>query len=243
MMITSRKPLALIPAFNESAAIGQVVGSLRAVAPELPIVVIDDGSTDGTGPVARAAGARVARLPFNMGYGVAVQTGYKYALRHGHDCVVQLDGDGQHETADVPALLDAITQGGADVALGSRFLAAGAYRPELLRRSGMRLFSWLAFLLGGRRFTDVTSGYQALSGEAMRFLAADRYPPDYPDADVLLMLERAGFEIREVPVRMYRKQGGRSMHAGLRPVYYAFKMLLSVSLTSLRREAFDRKGA
>ena len=243
MTTTTRKPLALIPAFNESAIIGQVVGRIRAVAPELPIVVVDDGSTDGTGAIARTAGARVVRLPFNMGYGVAVQTGYKYALRHGHDCVVQLDGDGQHEPADVPALLDAIARSGADVALGSRFLGEGGYRPEPMRWIGMRLFSWLAFLLGGRRFTDVTSGFQAVSREAMRFLGADRYPADYPDADVLLMLERAGFGIVEVPVRMYRKQGGRSMHAGLRPVYYAFKMLLSVSLTSLRREAFDRKRA
>jgi len=243
MTTTTRKPLALIPAFNESATIGQLVGRVRAVAPELPIVVIDDGSTDGTGAIAHAAGARVVRLPFNLGYGVAMQTGYKYALRRGHDCVVQLDGDGQHEPADVPALLDAIVQGGADVALGSRFLAEDAYRPEPLRRLGMRLFAWLAFLLGGSRFTDVTSGFQALSCEAVRFLAADRYPPDYPDADVLLMLARAGFRIREVPVRMYRKQGGRSMHSGLRPVYYVFKMLLSVSLTSLRREALDRKGA
>jgi glycosyltransferase involved in cell wall biosynthesis len=243
MTTTARTSLALIPAFNESATIGQVVRGVRAVAPELPIVVIDDGSTDGTGAIARAAGASVVRLPFNMGYGVAVQTGYKYALRRGCDCVVQLDGDGQHEPADLPALVDAIVRGGADVALGSRFLGGGSYRPGPLRRLGMRLFSWLALLLGGRRFTDVTSGFQALSGEAMRFLAADRYPPDYPDADVLLMLDRSGFEIREIPVRMYRKPCGRSMHAGLRPVYYAFKMLLSVSLTSIRREAFDRRGS
>jgi glycosyltransferase involved in cell wall biosynthesis len=243
MTAATPNPLVLIPAFNESATIGLVVRGVRAAAPGLPVVVVDDGSTDGTATIARAAGARVVRLPFNMGYGVAVQTGYKYALRHDHDCVVQLDGDGQHEPADVQPLVEAVVRGGADVALGSRFLGRDAYRPEPLRRVGMRLFSWLALLLGGRQFTDVTSGFQALSADAMRFLAADRYPPDYPDADVLLMLDRAGFEIREVAVRMYRKHGGRSMHAGLRPVYYAFKMVLSVSLTPLRREAFERKGA
>jgi len=235
-------PIVLIPAFNEAAAIARVADAVRAAVPGLPVVVVDDGSTDGTAAFARAAGAGVVRLPFNMGYGVALQTGYKYALRHGHDCVVQLDGDGQHEPADIPALVAAIVGGGADVALGSRFLGNDDYRPKLMRRIGMQLFSRLAFLLGGSRLTDVTSGFQALSGEAVRFLAADRYPADYPDADVLLMLQRAGFRIREIPVRMYGRRGGRSMHSGLRPVYYAFKMLLSVSLTSLRREAFDRKG-
>lgn len=181
------------------------------------------------------------RLPFNMGYGVALQTGYKYALREGYDCVVQLDGDGQHEPADIPALLEVIRRGEADVALGSRFLGGTTYRTPINRWIGMRLFGLLAFTLTDVRFSDVTSGFQALSHDVLRFFTTERYPADYPDVDVLIMLKRAGFRIEEVPVRMYPKTAGRSMHSGLRPFYYIFKMLLSVLLTPLRREAFDRK--
>ncbi len=237
------RPLAVVPAFNEAAAIGRVLAGIRAAEPGLPVLVVDDGSIDETAAIARAAGAHVVHLPFNMGYGVALQTGYKYALRNGYDCVVQLDADGQHEPADITALLGVIARGEAAVALGSRFMGAAAYRAPLVRRLGMRLFATLAFMLTGVRFSDVTSGFQALTGDVMRFFTAERYPADYPDADVLVMLKRAGFGVVEVPVRMYVKTSARSMHAGLKPLYYVFKMLLSMCLAPLRREAVERKGA
>jgi glycosyltransferase involved in cell wall biosynthesis len=211
--------------------------------PEAAVLVVDDGSADDTATIARAAGVRVARLPFNLGAGVAAQTGYKLAVREGYDCVVQLDADGQHEPADIPLLLDVIARREADVAIGSRFLGGSGYRAGPLRRAGMGLFSLLAWLLTGVRFSDVTSGFRALGGDVVRFVATEWYPTDYADADVLITLRRAGFRLREVPVRMYARAGGRSMHAGLRPVYYVFKMLLSVALAPLRREAIDRKGS
>lgn len=235
------RSLVVIPAFNEAAGLGKVLDGIRAVDPSLPVVVVDDGSTDATENVARKGGAHVVRMPFNMGYGVALQTGYKYALREGYDSVVQLDGDGQHEPADIPALLEVIERGEAEVAIGSRFLGGNAYRSGIVRRMGSGLFSLLALGLTGARYSDVTSGFQALGRDVLRFFTAERYPVDYPDADVLIMLNRAGFRIKEVPVRMYSKKGGRSMHAGLRPIYYVFKMLLSVLLTPLRREVFERK--
>jgi glycosyltransferase involved in cell wall biosynthesis len=235
--LSAMRPLALLPAFNEAAVLAEVLERIRALDPRLPIVVVDDGSTDHTSEIARKAGARVVRLPFNMGYGVALQTGYKYALREGFDCVVQLDGDGQHEPADIPALLEAVKSGDADVALGSRFLGGGTYDPAPVRRIGMGLFRLLAFALTGIRFSDVTSGFQALNGKVLHFFTAERYPVDYPDADVLVMLTRSGFRIKEVPVRMYPRARAGSMHSGLRPFYYVFKMLLSVLLTPLRREA------
>lgn len=237
----ARRVIALIPAFNEAASIARVVSGVRGAA-DIDVLVIDDGSADDTAGLARAAGARVVRLPFNMGYGVALQTGYKYALRAGYEAIVQLDGDGQHEPADIPALVAPIAAGVADVALGSRFIGATAYRPEFRRRVGMRVFGALAWFLGGARFSDVTSGFQALHADVVRFFAADRYPRDYPDADVLMMLCGAGFRILEVPVRMYRKTSGASMHAGWKPVYYVFKMLLSMSLTAVRREPVERRG-
>jgi glycosyltransferase involved in cell wall biosynthesis len=237
------KPLVLVPALNEAARIGNVLAGVRAAVPDATVLVVDDGSSDETASVARAAGARVVRLPFNLGAGVAAQTGYKLAVREGYDCVVQLDADGQHEPADIPALLEVIARREADVAIGSRFLnGATAYRPGMLRRSGMGLFRWLAWLLTGVRFSDVTSGFRAFGGDVVHFVATEWYPTDYADADVLITLRRAGFRLREVPVRMYPRAGGRSMHAGLRPVYYVFKMLLSVALAPLRREPAARKG-
>jgi glycosyltransferase involved in cell wall biosynthesis len=239
-----KPPLVLIPAFNEAARIGRVLAGVRAAVPDATLLVVDDGSADDTTAVARAAGARVVRLPFNLGAGVAAQTGYKLAVREGYECVVQLDADGQHEPADIPALLAVIAHDEADVAIGSRFLdGANTYRPGLLRRVGMGLFRWLAWLLTGMRFSDVTSGFRALGGDVVRFVATEWYPTDYADADVLITLRRAGFRLREVPVRMYPRTGGLSMHAGLRPVYYVFKMLLSVALAPLRREPAERKGA
>ncbi len=235
------KPLVLIPAFNEAVAIRKVLDGIRAVDPGLPVIVVDDGSTDTTAAIARNAGARVLSLPFNIGYGAALQTGYKYALREGYDCVVQLDGDGQHEPADIPALLRVIERGEADLAIGSRFIGPSSYRPTLVRRLGMRLFSFLAFVLTGVRFSDVTSGFQALNRDLLRFFTTERYPADYPDADVLIMLKRAGVRVEEVPVRMYENGTARSMHSGLRPIYYTFKMLLSICLTRLRSEVFHRR--
>jgi glycosyltransferase involved in cell wall biosynthesis len=236
------RALVLLPAFNESARIGHVLGGIRAAAPAADVLVVDDGSADDTAAVARAAGARVVRLPFNLGAGVAAQTGYKFAVREGYDCVVQLDSDGQHEPADIPRLLAVLATGEADVAIGSRFLAGADYRAGTLRRAGMGLFGLLARLLTGVRFSDVTSGFRAFSRDVVRFVATEWYPTDYADADVLITLRRAGFRLKEVPVRMYPRAGGVSMHAGLRPVYYVFKMLLSVALAPLRHEAAERKG-
>jgi glycosyltransferase involved in cell wall biosynthesis len=237
------KTLVLVPAYNEAARIGRVLAAIRAAAPDADVLVVDDGSADATSAVAREAGARVARLPINLGYGVAVQTGYKLAVREGYACVVQLDADGQHEPADIPTLRAVIERGEADIAIGSRFLGAVTYRPGAFRRAGMGLFRLLARALTGVRFSDVTSGFCALGSDVVRFVATEWYPTDYPDADVLITLHRAGFRVREIPVRMYPRAAGRSMHAGLKPVYYVFKMLLSVALVPVRREAAQqRKG-
>ena len=236
------RTLVLVPAYNEAARIVRVLAGIRAAAPGADVLVVDDGSVDDTSAVARAAGARVVRLPFNLGAGVAAQTGYKLAVRERYACVAQLDADGQHEPADIPALLGVIERGEADVAIGSRFLGGTTYRPGALRHVGMGLFGLLAWLLTGVRFSDVTSGFRAFSGDVVRFVATEWYPTDYADADVLITLRRAGFRLREVPVRMYPRAGGRSMHAGLMPLYYVFKMLLSVALAPVRREAVGRKG-
>jgi glycosyltransferase involved in cell wall biosynthesis len=226
--------LVVMPAFNEAKRIRHVVTEVRAQV-EGDVLVVDDGSHDGTAEEAQAGGARVAVHAANLGYGAALQTGYRYALRHGYDAVLQLDADGQHDPASIPPLLAAL--GHADVVVGSRFLGAGSYRPPLARRAGMWIFGKVATLLSGKRITDPTSGFQAISRDALHFYAHERYPVDYPDADVLAMVARAGLRLVEVPVRMLPSPPGKSMHAGfVKPLYYVFRMSLALGLVPFRSE-------
>ena len=234
------KILVLIPAFNEGARIGSVVQHVRDMYPEYDVVVVNDGSRDNTGAVAASAGAVVVSHPFNMGYGVAIQTGYKYALRHGYDFLVQMDGDGQHEPAFISALLAPVTTGETDFVLGSRFLGIESYEPSLARRIGMAFFRHLVSRLIDTRITDSTSGFQAFNKKVIRYFTTEVFPCDYPDADMLITLHRAGFRIHEVAVRMHANAEGKSMHSGWKPLYYMFKMLLSIFVTLLRKKDVAR---
>jgi glycosyltransferase involved in cell wall biosynthesis len=229
------KTLVVIPALNEAEQIAHVVQQVKKEVPEALVLVVNDGSTDQTEQKALAAGAKVLSHPFNMGYGVALQTGYKYARQYGFDYVLQMDGDGQHDPRYLQGLLKEVQEGGVDVAIGSRFLGEGEYQVPLLRRVGMRLFGFIASRLSGQKITDPTSGYQALNQRAIEFCTRDAFPGDYPDADVLVMLHRAGLRFREVPVGMHPNLNGRSMHSGLKPLYYIYKMLLSIMLNLMRK--------
>jgi glycosyltransferase involved in cell wall biosynthesis len=170
-----------------------------------------------------------------MGYGVAIQTGYKYAYANGYHAIVQIDGDGQHDPACIPALLHPVLTGTADFALGSRFLGEGSYEPDRARSLGMLLFRTVVSWQTGQRITDSTSGYQAFNRNVIRYFTSEAFPNDYPDADVLITLHRASFTITEIPVRMFTNAAGTSMHSGIKPLYYVFKMMLSISLVLMRR--------
>jgi glycosyltransferase involved in cell wall biosynthesis len=230
------KILIVIPAFNEEENIHAVVQEIRREVPEAVVLVVNDGSWDQTETRARNAGAKVLTHPFNMGYGVTLQTGYKYALKYRFDQILQMDGDGQHDPRYLPVLLREVREGRADVVIGSRFLGEGDYRPARLRQMGICLFRWVASFLCGQKITDPTSGYQALNRRAVEFCARDSFPGDYPDADVLVMMHRAGLRLREIPVRMHPNARGRSMHSGLKPLYYIYKMCLSIGLNLIRQE-------
>lgn len=232
----------IIPAFNEEASLPQVIQGIRRSLPQADIVVVNDGSQDRTHEVTRMAGARVLDHPFNLGYGVALQTGFKYALRYGYGFVVQMDGDGQHDPTALPDLLRVVQRGEADVAIGSRFMYKGTYKTPTARRIGAFLFGRVASWITGQRVTDPTSGFQVLNRDVVRFYAGKVYPVDYPDADVVIMLRRTGFRIQEVPVTMYARQAGKSMHSGIEPFYYLFKMCLSIFVTLLRRDHVMREN-
>jgi glycosyltransferase involved in cell wall biosynthesis len=231
--VSDRRRVLLIPAWNEARHLAAVIARARAAAPGFEIVVVDDGSDDATGEVARGAGARVLRHAVNLGYGAALQTGYKLALREGAELLVQMDADGQHDPKDVPALAAPVLRGERDVVIGSRFLGRGDYEMGALRGAGRRLFGWLGSRLG-LDVTDPTSGFQALSPRALALYARDFFPSDFPDVDVLVAAHRSGLSIGEVAVEMAPGVRASSLHAGIAPLYYVYKMLLSLWATAQR---------
>ena len=238
--------LVVLPALNEGRTLAVVIARLRTVAPDLDVLVVDDGSRDDTADQARGSGARVVSHPFNLGYGAALQTGYRAAVRAGYAYVVQMDADGQHDPGDVTRLLAPVRTGRADVAIGSRFVEASGYRMGAVRSIGRIFLQGLLRACGGPRIADPTSGFQALSIRAVRVCCSDRFPSDFPDVDVLLLLHRRGMRIVEVPVRMVANAAAHpQMHGGLRTVYYTYKMLLAVfrSAFAPRALASDVKEA
>jgi glycosyltransferase involved in cell wall biosynthesis len=227
--------LIIIPAHNEAENLPHVLPHLKRVIPQADMLVVDDHSSDDTAAVARALGARVVGLPNNLGYGGAVQTGFRYGAEFGYDYAVMMDADGQHDPASVPHLLAPVMADACDVALGSRFTGEMTYRTSFVRRMGMRMFAAITHAFTGQAITDATSGFQAMNRDVMRFFGEENYPSDYPDADTLIMLHFAGFRVKEVPVVMHERIAGESMHGNsLKSVYYIAKMLLSIFMVYLR---------
>ena len=235
--------VAVVPAFDEEAAIASVVDGIHAFDPGIDVVVVDDGSTDSTAASAAAAGAAVVRLPFNLGIGAAVQTGFRYALEHGYDLAVRLDGDGQHDPAHLSKLLEPVARDEADVVTGSRFRDLdGGYRPPLARRLGISWFARLVSLLSGQRVTDTTSGFQALNRKGIALFASD-YPSDYPEVEATVLVLKHKLRLVEVPVEMREREHGSSSITFLRSLYYAVKVTLALLVAMGRRYAVPSEEA
>jgi glycosyltransferase involved in cell wall biosynthesis len=227
--------VAVVPALNEAAVIGKVVDEIRAADPRIDVVVVDDASTDDTAGVARSRGATVLQLPFNVGIGGAVQTGFKYAVEHGYLLAVRLDGDGQHVAREIPKLLAPVERGGANLVIGSRFAeAGGSYRPPFARRIGIRIFARLVSLLGGQRVSDTTSGFVALDRLGIELFARE-YPHDYPEVEATLVALRSGLRLTHVQVEMRERETGTSSITFIRSLYYIVKVMLALLVSSLRR--------
>ncbi len=239
------RPVVLLPAYNEAAHLAQILEQIREVVPEFELVVVDDGSTDSTARVAAAAGARVLRHPFNLGYGGALQTGYKDAVQRGVRLLVQLDSDGQHDPSGIPKLLEPVEKGDCDLVIGSRFIETTDYHMGCLRRFGRNFFRFVG-RLSGLDVRDPTSGFQAMNHRVLRAYVGDFYPMDYPDVDVLLVLHRMGLRITERSTEMSEGFRPTELHGGLRPIYYMYKMLLSAwsaSTVRIEREETDERDS
>jgi glycosyltransferase involved in cell wall biosynthesis len=225
------RTLLIIPAFNEAGAIARVLESVRAYFTG-DVLVIDDGSEDDTGALARGAGALVVRHACNLGIGAAVQTGFIYGLTRGYDFVVRQDGDGQHDPAQIPRLLAVLEAGDADIVVGSRFLAREGYQSTLVRRVGIFILGIVSSLVG-TRVTDPTSGNWAVNRRALAVLAK-QHPDDYPETEALVMASRAGCRVVEVPVVMYARIAGQSSISTLYSGFYMLKVVLALLVGRLR---------
>jgi glycosyltransferase involved in cell wall biosynthesis len=235
--------IAIVPALNEEGAIGGVVDEIRAQGPTFDVVVIDDGSADETAAVAAAHGAAVVRLPFNLGIGGAVQTGFKYALEHGYQLAVRLDGDGQHDPAELDKLLGPVRRGEADIVTGSRFVNGDrAYRPPLSRRMGITWFAKIVSLLTRQRVTDTTSGFQALNDRGIALFAGD-YPSDYPEVEAIVLVFKHRLRLAEEPVQMRHREYGESSITFVRSIYYMLKVTLALSVAMVRKYAVPEEEA
>ena len=235
--------LAIIPAYNEAVTVAGVVQSLRRHAPDWDAVVIDDGSTDDTAVLAEAAGAQVLRAPFNLGIGGAVQLGFVFALENGYDYMVQVDADGQHDSREIRALeAEMADYPHLDVVCGSRFLTDDhEYPAPVSRRTGIHLFAFLMSKIVGQRVSDPTSGFRLYNRRAIALFARD-YPHDYPEVEAVLLLHHHRLLMREVPVRMFPREGGASSINSGKSAYYMVKVLLAIFVGLARRRPVVEPG-
>lgn len=233
--------LIIIPAHNEEACIRQTLEEIQTQNLGYDILVINDGSSDLTAHEVARAGVDVVNLPFNVGYGVAVESGFKYAIRNGYSQVILLDADGQHDPACIKGMVERMKEEGVNVVIGSRFLGKAEYKISNIRRLGIFIFQKVVQLLTKQCILDITSGFQVIDHNALVFLASGNYPVDYPDSDVILDLLLAGFKVLEVPVVIRGRKTGMSMHSSkFKNFYYIYKMVLALLLVVLRHKMKSR---
>jgi glycosyltransferase involved in cell wall biosynthesis len=233
--------LILVPAYNEEGSIEQVVRSVQEQLPGTPVMVVDDGSWDATANIAERAGAEVLRLPHHLGLGGAVQTGYRFAFEHGFERVVRVDGDGQHNAADIPSLLRVMEEGDYDLVTGSRFLGSNHYPIQRMRRLGGLIFSWVLYPILGQRITDPTSGFVAVNRRALEVFSRS-FPLEYPEIEALVVLKRKAFRFCEVPAKMFPRRSGRSTIDSWTAVYYMVRVLLGVFVNVIKYDPRFHSG-
>lgn len=233
MSSTTKRLLVVIPAYNEEASVAGVIAEVRVTLPTTDILVVDDGSRDSTSARASSAGAVVMRLPFNLGVGGAMRTGFRYALEFGYDAVVQVDADGQHDPTTVPTLVSALDS--ADIVIGARFAGAGEYRVRGPRAWAMRLFATVLSRTAQTRLTDTTSGFRAAGPRAIA-LFAEHFPAEYlgDTIESLVIASRAGLVVRQVPVAMRPRSAGTPSHNPIKSAVYLGRASLALVFAHLR---------
>lgn len=231
--MSSKKILVIVPAYNEEQSIASVIQSIKTEAPFADIVVVNDGSTDNTSQITKEMGVEILDLPFNIGVGGAMQTGFRFAAEKDYDIALQIDGDGQHDPQSIQNIIKPILEDKADIIVGSRFIGVSDYKASVSRKIGMWIFSNILSLILRQKLTDTTSGFRGINKETIQFFA-ENYPSDYPEVEALVLSHYAEFRIREVPVSMQKRKSGKSTITPFKSVYYMVKVLLAVFIWLLR---------
>ena len=229
--------LIVIPAYNESKNIGAVLDRIARLNLDADVVVINDGSADDTEAIVKSKDTNVITLPYNLGYGGALQTGFKYATIKGYRYVIQFDADGQHNADAISGIIDCLKTTGADIVIGSRFIKGGHFNAGAVKKLGMGFLKLSIRMFTSKIISDPTSGFKGLTKKIFSYYASsDNFSPDYPDADILIQVIRAGCSIHEIPIVVIERNEGKSMHSGLKPVFYFVKFILNISVIMLREK-------
>jgi hypothetical protein len=214
--------------------VGKVVEEVHTHLPQAGMLVVNDGSTDRTSEKARASGATVLELPFNLGIGGAMQAGYQYAYEKGYDIAIQVDADGQHDPREIGKLLKALEEKKIDMAIGSRFIGDSEYKSSMMRRIGISIFSKVISMIVRQKITDPTSGFRAANRRTIQLFASN-YPQDYPEPEVVVLLHQCHLKMGEVPVGMSERYSGESSITKIRSIYYMVKVLLAIFVDCFKK--------
>jgi glycosyltransferase involved in cell wall biosynthesis len=225
--------LIVMPAFNEEASVAEVIAEVREKLPGVACLVVDDGSLDTTAAVARAAGAQVASMPFNMGVGGALRLGFQFAVENGYAVVVQIDADGQHDPGLVPTLLAGLDE--ADLVIGARFSGEGDYTVRGPRRWAMNVLSAVLSRVVQTPLRDTTSGFKANGPRAVA-LFAHSFPAEYlgDTVEALVIAGRAGLTVTQVPVAMRPRAAGQPSHNPIKAAVYLGRAFVALLVALMR---------
>jgi len=233
-MKVEKKVLVILPAYNEEDSVEKVIGDVKTHLSQADILIVNDGSTDHTPEKAKACGATVLNLPFNLGIGGAMQAGYRYAFEKGYDIAIQVDADGQHDAKEIGKLLKVLEEKKMDVAIGSRFIGDSEYKSSAMRRMGISVLSQVISIIAGQKMTDPTSGFRAANRKAIQLFAFD-YPQDYPEPEVLILLHQCRLKMTEVSVGMHERYSGESSITKMTSIYYMVKVLLAIFVDCFKK--------
>ena len=238
-----KEVLIIIPAYNEGNNIRRTLTQLENLnmKDNVDILVVNDASTDSTNWIVKEMHYPMLSQLFNMGYGCALQTGYKYAVRRGYQYVIQMDGDGQHDVCNIPAIYKKLKEKDGegrcpDIVLGSRFMKeSGEFPISLPKKIVYSMFRFLIRMTTGNKIADPTTGLQGLSRKAFLYYSKyNHFDDKYPDANMIILMILAKFRVVEIPAVMHMREEGKSMHSGLKPFWYMLRVMYSVLIVLFR---------